>query len=116
VVLDRAIAQRNRFPAINVLRSISRTMPACNTPAENALVDKARQVMAVYDDMAELIRLGAYRAGSDPAVDEAIGLHDALEGFQRQTLGDRTTLEDGYRMLAQILRMPEPGAEAGAAR
>lgn len=116
VVLDRAIAQRNRFPAINVLRSISRTMPACNTPAENALVDKARQVMAVYDDMAELIRLGAYRAGSDPAVDEAIALHEALEGFQRQTLDDRTTLEDGYRMLAQILRMPEPGAEAGAPR
>lgn len=116
VVLDRAIAQRNRFPAINVLRSISRTMPACNSPEENALVDKARQVMAVYDDMAELIRLGAYRPGSDPAVDEAIALHEPLEAFQRQAVGERTELEAGYRDLAAILGMTEPGAEDGAAK
>ena len=114
VVLDRAIAQRNRFPAINVLRSISRTMPACNTPAENALVSKARQVMAVYDDMAELIRLGAYRHGSDAAVDEAIRLHEGLEAFQRQAVDERTTLEEGYQALAEILGMPAPGAEAEA--
>jgi flagellum-specific ATP synthase len=108
VVLDRAIAQRNRFPAINVLRSISRTMPACNTPEENALVDKARRVMAVYDDMAELIRLGAYRPGSDPAVDEAIALHEPLEAFQRQAVDERTELRFGYCELAKILGMPEP--------
>ncbi len=112
VVLDRAIAQRNRFPAINVLRSISRTMPACNSAAENALVNKARQVMAVYDDMAELIRLGAYRPGSDAAVDEAIRLHEGLEAFQRQAVDERTTLEEGYRALAEVLGMPAPGAEA----
>jgi flagellum-specific ATP synthase len=115
IVLDRAIAQRNRFPAVNVLRSISRTMPACNSAAENALVDKARQVMAVYDDMAELIRLGAYRPGSDAAVDEAIGLHEGLEAFQRQAVDERTTLEEGYRALARILGMPEPGADARTA-
>jgi flagellum-specific ATP synthase len=115
IVLDRAIAQRNRFPAINVLRSISRTMPACNTAPENALIDKARQVMAVYDDMAELIRLGAYRHGSDPAVDEAIALHEGLEAFQRQAAEERTTLEEGYQSLARILGLPEPDAVAGAA-
>jgi flagellum-specific ATP synthase len=110
VVLDRAIAQRNRFPAINVLRSISRTMPACNAPEENALVDKARRVMAVYDDMAELIRLGAYRPGSDPAVDEAIALHEPLEAFQRQAVDERTGLQAGYSELAKILGMPEPAS------
>ena len=110
VVLDRAIAQRNRFPAINVLRSISRTMPACNAPDENALVDKARRVMAVYDDMAELIRLGAYRPGSDPAVDEAIALHEPLEAFQRQAVDERAELRSGYAELAKILGMPEPAA------
>ena len=116
VVLDRTIAQRGRFPAINVLRSISRTMPACNSDVENALVNKARQVMAVYDDMAELIRLGAYRMGSDPAVDEAIGLHGPLEAFQQQGVEEHTSLADGYRALAQILDMPEPegGAEHDA--
>ena len=72
IVMERAIAERGRYPAINILRSISRTMPGCNTEDENLLVTRARQLMATYDDMAELIRLGAYRMGSDPKVDEAI--------------------------------------------
>jgi flagellum-specific ATP synthase len=114
VVLDRAIAQRNRFPAINVLQSISRTLPACNAPEENALVDKARRVMAVYDDMAELIRLGAYRHGSDPAVDEAIALHEPLENLLRQNVADRANLAEGYAALGQILGLPTSEAEAQA--
>ena len=112
VVLDRAIAQRNRFPAINVLQSISRTMPRCNSVEENALVDRARRVMAVYDDMAELIRLGAYRPGSDPAVDEAIALHEPLEGLLRQDVHDPATLADGYAALGSILDMPATAPEA----
>ena len=75
VVLDRAIAERGRYPAINVLRSVSRTMPDCNTGEQNALVNRARQLMATYEDMAELILLGAYRGRSDPQVDEAIHYH-----------------------------------------
>src|SRR3546814_2827228 len=63
IVMERAIAERGRYPAINILRSISRTMPGCNTDDENLLVTRARQLMATYDDMAELIRLGAYRTG-----------------------------------------------------
>lgn len=110
VVLDRSIAQRNRYPAINVLQSISRTMPACNTAPQNELVDKARRVMSVYDDMAELIRLGAYRSGSDPAVDEAVALNGPLEAFLSQKMADRTPLDEGYAMLADILGMPwSPG-------
>ncbi|MGB1539716.1 MAG: flagellar protein export ATPase FliI, partial [Rickettsiales bacterium] len=84
IVLDRAIAQRNRFPAINVLKSISRMMPNCNTEEQNALVDRAKRLMATYDDMAEMIRLGAYRQGSDPTVDEAIRYYEPLEEFIRQ--------------------------------
>lgn len=110
VVLDRSIAQRNRYPAINVLQSISRTMPACNTEPQNQLVNKARQVMSVYDDMAELIRLGAYRSGSDPAVDEAVTLNGPLEAFLSQNMDDRTPLDVGYAILAEILGMPwSPG-------
>jgi len=108
IVLDRAIAQRNRFPAIDVLQSVSRTLPRCNTADQNALIDRARGLMAVYSDMAELIRLGAYRAGSDPAVDEAIRLHDGLEAFQRQDMAERTSLDEGYQQLAQILGMDGP--------
>ena len=103
IVLDRAIAERGRFPAINVLRSISRTMPGCNAPEEQALVDQARRVLATYDNMAELIRLGAYRAGADPDVDAAILLFPKLEAFLRQGKDERGVLHEGYGALAQIL-------------
>ncbi len=59
--------------------------------------------MATYADMEELIRLGAYRAGSSPEVDEAIRLHEPLEAFLRQTKDEATELETGYLQLAQIL-------------
>src|SRR5215472_16327395 len=65
IVLDRAIAERGRFPAINILRSISRTMPGCNSEAENKIVSAARAYLSTYEAMGELIRLGAYRMGSD---------------------------------------------------
>ena len=102
IVLDRAIAQRNRYPAINVLRSVSRTMPDCNTDEENALVNRGRVLMATYDDMAELIRLGAYRRGSDPQVDEAIFYNEALEAFLAQEKSECVTLEESYQRLEQI--------------
>ena len=105
VVLDRAIAERGRYPAINVLRSISRTMPACNTDAENAIVIRARRMLATYENMAELIRLGAYRRGSDPEVDEAIRYYARIEGFLGQAIADKAELTEGYKQLAQLLDM-----------
>jgi len=103
IVLERAIAERGRYPAINILRSISRTMPGCNSAEEQALVASARGYLAVYDDMAELIRLGAYRKGSDPRVDEAIHYNPALEAFLGQRKDERADLAGGYAALAQIL-------------
>jgi len=110
VVLDRAIAERGRYPAINVLKSISRTMPGCNSAAENAVVLRARRLMAQYEDMAELIRLGAYRQGTDPGVDEAIHFHPALEQFLGQEKGERAGLAEGYADLAAVLGMEDPGS------
>lgn len=103
IVLDRKIAERGRFPAINILKSISRTMPGCNSDQENALITRARRLMATYEDMEELIRLGAYRSGSDPKVDEAIKYHDALESFIAQTPKEHSTLAQAYQMLGKIL-------------
>lgn len=108
VVLDRAIAERGRYPAINILRSVSRTMPNCNTAEQNQIVDRARQLMATYEDMAELIRLGAYRQGSDPQVDEAIHYFPGIEEFMRQNKGDSTDLESCYARLAKVLDMSYP--------
>ena len=103
VVMQRSIAERGRFPAINILKSVSRTMPRSADPAYLPMIMRGRQVMATYADMEELIRLGAYRAGSSPEVDEAIRLHDPLEAFLRQAKDEKSSLGDGYRQLAEIL-------------
>ena len=103
VVMERAIAERGRFPAINILKSVSRTMPKSADPAYLPVIGRARQVMATYADMEELIRLGAYRAGSSPEVDEAIALHEPLEAFLRQARDEVTGLNEGYRQLERIL-------------
>ena len=103
IVLDRSIAERNRYPAINLLRSISRTMPGCNTDDENALVNRARALLSTYENMAELIRLGAYKKGSNPQVDEAIFYYDKLEAFLSQKKKEKITFAEGYAQLSEIL-------------
>jgi flagellum-specific ATP synthase len=104
IVLERAIAERGRYPAINVLRSVSRSMPRSADPAYLDVLARARQVMATYADMEELIRLGAYRPGSSPEVDEAIRLHRPLEAFLAQGKEESTSMAEGYRQLEQILK------------
>jgi flagellum-specific ATP synthase len=103
IVMERGIAERGRYPAINVLKSVSRTMPRAADPAYLPLINRARRLMATYADMEELIRLGAYRTGSSPEVDEAIRLHQPLEEFLGQLKEDATSLEQGYQRLEQIL-------------
>lgn len=108
IVLDRGIAERGRYPAIDVLRSISRTMPHCNTPVQNEVVGRARALLAQYDDMADMIRLGAYRRGSDPLIDEAIRYVPEIEKFLSQSKDERSDLGAGYALLADLLGMPRP--------
>jgi len=103
IVMQRSIAERGRFPAINILKSVSRTMPRSANPEYLPVIMRGRQVMATYADMEELIRLGAYRAGSSAEVDEAIRLHEPLEAFLRQAKDEKASLDDGYRQLAHIL-------------
>jgi flagellum-specific ATP synthase len=103
IVLERAIAERGRFPAINILRSVSRTMPGCNSEEETRLVKTARRYMAAYDDMAEMIRLGAYRRGASDEIDTAIELNPGLEAFLGQGKTEQSSLDEGYARLGQIL-------------
>jgi len=106
VVLERKIAERGRYPAINILKSVSRTMPACNDVQQNQIIERARELLSVYDDMAEMIRLGAYRAGSDPKVDEAIKYFPKLEEFLKQNPDDSNgDLSYCYNKLAEILEI-----------
>jgi flagellum-specific ATP synthase len=103
IVMERAIAERGRYPAINVLKSVSRTMPRSADQAYLPAVMRAKQVMATYSDMEELIRLGAYRPGSSAEVDEAIRLHGPLEAFLSQAKEEATGLTEGYQRLESIL-------------
>ncbi|NUQ44969.1 MAG: FliI/YscN family ATPase [Phycisphaerae bacterium] len=104
IVMERAIAERGRYPAINVLKSISRLMPMCHTAEENALVGKAREALSLYHEMEELIRIGAYKPGADAQVDEAVRVRPALEAFLTQSRDDRTPIKDGFAMLAEALQ------------
>jgi len=103
IVLDRAIAERGRFPPINILKSVSRSQPACNTPEEQALIQRARAPMTVYDDMADLIRVGAYKTGTNPEVDHAVKLYPRLEAFLAQRKDEATDLATGYQSLSAII-------------
>jgi flagellum-specific ATP synthase len=107
IVMERAIAERGRYPAINILKSVSRTMPRSAAPAHLPAINRARSIMATYADMEELIRLGAYRSGTSPEVDEAIGLHQPFEDFLRQGKEESTSLAEGYTRLQEILRAAE---------
>jgi flagellum-specific ATP synthase len=108
VMLDRAIAERGRFPAVDILRSVSRTAPGCYAPEERALVRETRRLARLYADMAELIRLGAYRAGSDPELDRAIAVEPALERLLEQEPGTRSSTEEAFAGLAAALAAPVP--------
>ncbi len=103
IVMERSIAERGRYPAINVLKSVSRTMPDCLEEDQSGLVKQARQLMSTYAEMEELIRLGAYRKGSSPEVDEAIAYQPMLDAYLSQTKGEHTTIEAGFEELARIL-------------
>jgi flagellum-specific ATP synthase len=103
IVMDRKIAERGRFPAIDVLKSVSRTLPGCQTLPERELNKRARQCLSAYANMEELIKIGAYRAGADPITDRAIALNPALEGFLSQTPEDICDMATAFSHLESIL-------------
>ncbi|MEC9235770.1 MAG: flagellum-specific ATP synthase FliI, partial [Pseudomonadota bacterium] len=74
---------------------------------------RAKQVLTAYEDMAELIRLGAYRKGSDPAVDEAIKLYPPIEEFLRQNKDEQTSIDEGFARMNQILGAAKPNPAGG---
>lgn len=104
IVLTRELAERGHFPAIEVLRSVSRMVPQCLNDEENALVSRLRRVLATYGDMEELIRLGAYVKGSDPDVDAAIALMPKLEAFLKQGPTEKAAMAESFAQLKTALQ------------
>jgi flagellum-specific ATP synthase len=108
VLLDRRIAESGRFPPVDVLRSLSRAAQGCMTGEEIALTRRARGIIALQGEMADLVRMGAYRAGADPAVDEALTLGPRIEALLRQDRAEQTGMLASFQLLRDVL-VPRSG-------
>lgn len=112
VVLDRAIAERGRFPAINVRKSVSRSAPyAWTGEGEEAMVNHARRLVAAYEEAAPMIQAGLYAPGADPVLDEAVARWQDLDAFTGRVVHGRS-VEESFAELSQILGIT-PVAEEG---
>ena len=112
VVLSRKLAQQNHFPAIDILASASRVMPAVASEEHQAWAGQVKEWMAVYKQAEDLINIGAYAKGSNPRIDQAIGVHDRIIGYLRQKIGDATSFSDSVGLLHSIVRSGEAFANA----
>ena len=81
IILERRIAERGRFPAVDVRRSVSRSLPAAASAVENALLAEGRELLGSYEDAELIVRAGLYKAGVDPVIDKAVRIWPALDAF-----------------------------------
>jgi flagellum-specific ATP synthase len=109
VVLDRAIAERGRYPAIDALRSVSRSLPRAASADENALIARARGLLGRYARSETMLRAGLHAEGSDPALDQAIRAWPALDAFLAAT--EPGDIANSFARLSLILR--RAGAAGG---
>ena len=102
VILDRDIAERGRFPAVNIRRSVSRSLPRAASEQENTSINLGRSLIAVYDEAAPMIQTGLYATGSDSEIDRAIELWPAFESFMSdKSPSCANSFEKLYTILAQ---------------
>ncbi len=94
IVLDRELGARGRWPAIDILHSVSRVMPSVASEQHVAAARRARELLATYERHRDLITLGAYKAGADPKVDDAIARIDGIEDFLRQSIHESTDFDE----------------------
>jgi flagellum-specific ATP synthase len=102
-VLDRKLAERGQYPALNVLKSISRVMPQITTEKEQKLANELRSYLASYEENYELIQIGAYKRGSNPQVDRAIQLHPKIINFLKQGIEDNCQRETAINQVESLL-------------
>ncbi|MEM9579896.1 MAG: FliI/YscN family ATPase [Pseudomonadota bacterium] len=102
VVLEREIAERGRFPAINPVKSVSRSLPDAASAEENHLISIARQLLGAYEDSALMIRAGLYSEGGDPVLDTAVRAFGDLDAFVGAP--ERIDAANSFKRLELILR------------
>jgi len=102
VILDRSVAARGWYPAVDVVHSLSRVMSRCVTPEHEAAARVVRRLLGVYESKRDLITLGAYKKGSDKAVDQAMAAMPAIEELLRQNASQPTAFADAVLGLQKI--------------
>ncbi|MGY9049825.1 MAG: flagellum-specific ATP synthase FliI, partial [Rhodobacterales bacterium] len=112
VVLDRQIAERGRFPAVDLLRSVSRSLPEAASEDENIQIALARRLLGAYARSETMIRAGLYRNGSDTQLDQAIKAWPELETFLAET--EASGIDDSFSRLQLLLRRATSGSGSAA--
>ena len=102
VVLSRKIAARGHYPAIDVLESISRLMPALAPSEQQQAIMQIREILTVYREHEDLISIGAYRSGSNPTLDTAIAMRAEIDRFLRQAITEQSSIEQARSELLQL--------------
>lgn len=113
IVLSRELANRGHYPAIDVRQSVSRLMSEITTPEHQQAASRLRTALADYAEVEDLLNLGAYVHGSNPRFDEAIALHDDLEGYLRQDNHETSSLPEAITQLQQVVGFPAAASVAG---
>lgn len=116
IILSRPIADRGRYPAIDILRSVSRALPHAATPEENALLREYRRLVALYEDVAPMLRANLYEFGRDLDTDRAIHLFPALDSFiaTRNEQGSEAAFSALRELLGNAPVSPAANAYAAA--
>jgi flagellum-specific ATP synthase len=103
IVLNRKLTSRGHYPPIDILSSLSRTMPFVVSPEQMASATELRELMAAYKDIEDLVSIGAYKKGARPLSDRAIDAIDGINGFLRQDKAEMSTFEESTAGMSQIL-------------
>ena len=112
IILSREIAERGRYPAIDILRSVSRSLPHAATDDENMLIRDARRMLALYEEVSPMLRANLYEPGKDAEADRAIGLFQALDGYAATRSG--AGISDAFAQLRNILSVETQAAPVQA--
>ncbi len=112
IILSRSLAAQGHYPAIDILQSVSRLTSQIARPSQKRAAQRLRKALAIYHDSEDLIHLGAYAAGSNPALDRSIRLRPEVLDFLRQDQGVNAGLEETLRRLEELGARLEPAATA----
>ena len=102
IMLNRRLAHKNHYPAIDILQSISRCMSQIATKEHKALAGKLKNVLATYNEAEDLINIGAYKSGANPSIDYAIEKIDAVNGYLCQGTDEKFSFDEELKLLEEI--------------